>query len=96
MRNKIYVICGNNHEFLDFARRKVSEGWPTDTSLSLSDFVYVNGEDRLRGIRNPHGYFYGRWRERKDIQLILRTLSVAYTTEPPSDNLLKIFQGELK
>lgn len=87
---KWFVIAGNHYQYLDFVRNKVSEGWPTDTSLSMSNFHYVDHPDKLRGFANPRGYFVGTWKERKDILDILKVLSYSYTTEPMHNNLIEI------
>lgn len=44
------------------------------TTLSLSEYVYVDDAIRIRGIRDPHGVFVGRWRERLDIADIVENL----------------------
>lgn len=81
MNGKWFVICGNNVQYLQFVKEKITEGWPGNTSLSMSNFIYVDHPDKLRGWTNPHGWFYGTWRNRKDIRDILINLSVAYRDE---------------
>ena len=90
MRKKYFVIAGNHHQYLEFAKQKVTEGWPGDTTLSLSDFVYVSHSNTLRGYSKPHGFFVGTWRERKDIREILSLLAIAYANEETPKNLLNI------
>lgn len=87
MTSKWFVISGNHYQYLDFIREKIAEGWPNNTSLSMSNFVYVDSVDKLRGIANPRGYFIGTWREREDIDDIVKVLWYSYTTEKMHDNL---------
>ena len=90
MRKKYFVIAGNHHQYLEFAKEKVTKGWPGDTSMYLSDFVYVDHPQTLRGYINPRGFFIGSWRDRKDIRDILITLSVAYHDQIMHKNLIDI------
>ena len=87
---KWFVISGDHYQYIDFVKQKVSEGWPNDTSLSMSNFRYVDHPDKLRGFANPRGYFVGTWKERKDIKDIVSVLAYSYTTEKMHDNLTKI------
>lgn len=78
MQGKYYVIAGNAIQGRDFTRRKALEMWNSGlTSISLSNFVYVFDVTVLRGVSDPHGFFIGTWRERKDIKEILYLLKVA-------------------
>jgi hypothetical protein len=75
MQSKYFIIAGKKIEFDLFIRKKLSELYEAgNTSLTLSDFVYVSSRDTLRGHRNPHGYFIGAWRERSDIVEIFEQL----------------------
>lgn len=77
MNEKIYVIAGNHQEYENFSRRKVFELYNKgDTSISLSNFVYVSGPTKLRGLRNIHGYFIGTFTQRSDIEELKRYLCV--------------------
>ena len=75
MNTKYYVIAGNHQQGTQFIKNKcgtmVRSGW---TSMSLSNFVYVASPEILRGQDNPTGWFYGSWRERDDIGMILMML----------------------
>lgn len=94
--DKWFVIAGNNNQYLNFVKEKVTAGWPIDTSLSMSNFHYVDHPDKLRGFANPRGYFVGTWRERKDIKDIVSILAYSYTTEKMHDNLAKIIYEVLQ
>jgi hypothetical protein len=75
MTNKYYVIAGSHEEYKAFILRKAMEMTiDGNTSISLSDFVYVRGPETLRGLRNPHGFFVGTWQKKSDIKDILITL----------------------
>jgi hypothetical protein len=73
MNKKYFVICGNRAEYMDFCTKKVNSGKHED----FLDFIYVNEPKMLRGHRNPQGYFYGSWRERKDILEIIEIILVS-------------------
>lgn len=45
-----------------------------DTSVSLSDYVYVSDEDKLRGMQEVHGYFIGTYRQRPDLRIIVQRI----------------------
>jgi hypothetical protein len=75
MNDKYYVIAGSHEEYKAFILRKAMEMTiDGNTSISLSDFVYVSGPETLRGLRNPRGFFVGTWQKKSDIKDILLTL----------------------
>jgi hypothetical protein len=75
MNDKYYVIAGSHEEYKTFILRKAMEMTiDGNTSISLSDFVYVSEPETLRGLRNPHGFFVGTWQKKSDIKDILLTL----------------------
>lgn len=76
MSNKYFVIAGNRSEYMDFVHKKVNE-LLLSTTVSFSDFVYVDSADNLRGYSNPKGWFVGSWREKKGINEIMVQLSLA-------------------
>lgn len=71
---KYYVVAGNRNEFQEFIHRKSGELWQAGKDVSFSHFVYVDSEEKLAGVQNPHGWFYGTWRQRKDIRILLEVL----------------------
>jgi hypothetical protein len=72
---KIYVIAGNYMEFRDFVEKNIQEELQRgNRSITLSHYIFVTDIAQLRGLRNPHGYFYGTWRERLNIIEILMNL----------------------
>lgn len=78
MNDRFFVVCYNKEEFNFFVKRKIEECWKSgQTSVSMSNFVYADSVDKLRGHRNPRGWFYGRWMDRSDIEHIIMTLMVA-------------------
>ena len=75
MNDKYYVIAGDYNQFRTFILRKATEMAVNGHSfITLSHFVYVSGPESLRGVRNPHGFFFGTWRNNSDIKDILLTL----------------------
>lgn len=79
---KYFVICGNQQQYSDFIKRKAIELFNQgDTNISLSDFVYVSGPEKLKGYSDPHGWLIGTWRELPDIKIILSVLVSQYRNE---------------
>lgn len=74
--NNIYIIAGTYEQFKMFisqlAEAMIAEG----LTVRRSDFIYVDGPDRLRGIISPWGYKVGNWYNRKDLDCIERTIKV--------------------
>ena len=86
--SKYYVICGTRQEYNEFIQRKALELFNQgDTSVSLSQFVYVNSSDQLRGLVDPHGWFVGTWRDRSNIHEILDVLRTRYLRETIPDSV---------
>jgi hypothetical protein len=80
--SKYYVICGTRQEYNEFIQKKALELFGQgDTSVSLSQFVYVNSSDQLIGRVDPHGWFIGTWRDRSNIHEILHVLRTRYLKE---------------
>jgi|688.fasta_scaffold2369556_1 hypothetical protein len=72
MNDRIFVVAGTRVQYDIFIRKKCEELYrANNTSISLSNFIYVDSIDKLRGYSGPHGYFIGTWCERKDIEEIL-------------------------
>ena len=83
MTNKYYVIAGSHEEYKAFILRKAMEMTiDGNTSISLSDFVYVSRPETIRGLRNARGFFFGTWRKRTDSKDIL--LQLIYQTDEGS------------
>lgn len=95
MNDKYFVICYNYEEFKNYTHKKLSD--PINSSLSLSNFIYVTGPQYIRGITDIKGYFYGRWREREDIIPIIETMITSKRFNSTSDsegvkNLVKLLE----
>ena len=80
MNGKYFVVCGNVNEFNQFIRDKslelLGQG---DTSISLSHFVYLDSAEKLRGVSNPTGWFYGTWKNNPNIEDIMIALASSLT-----------------
>lgn len=72
---RIFVIAYSKAEADHWIKsnidKRIKQG---TTTISLSEYVYVDDAIRIRGIRDPHGVFVGRWRERLDIVDIVENL----------------------
>ena len=89
MSDKFFVVCGTRQEFQDFIIRKSAELWTEgNTSISMSNFVWVSSRKQLMGIRNPHGCFYGTWYNLEDLQDIMTQLIVS--TDGNAGHFVKI------
>jgi hypothetical protein len=70
---KQFVITGTHSEFEFFVKSKL-KAFPE--LYERKDFFYVSGPDTFFGHEEVTGWFYGFWRERKDILQILDILSI--------------------
>ena len=77
--SKVLVIAGNANEAKYWVINDLGKKYPTNTSLSMSDYIIVTNPDQLRGMRDPTGIFVGTWRERADIFELLNMLLVQMT-----------------
>ena len=78
MNEKYYVVCGNYNEFSDFIHKKSIELYNQgQTSISLSHFVHVDRADKLMGVFDPIGWFYGTWKNNPNIEEIMISLAGA-------------------
>lgn len=78
--SRSWVICGSYSEYHTFLAKL-----PMSMVNSGERYEYVSHADDLRGVQNPHGYFYGTWRDRSDIVDIMVMLKVA--TKQPNPQL---------
>lgn len=77
---KIFVIAGNNAEAEYWIKRDLEKRALSGvTTLSRSEYVTLSNVVQLKGVSNPHGVFYGTWRNRRDIQEIVQSLMMQST-----------------
>lgn len=95
MNGKYFVVAGNYQQYKDFTKKKCDELWSQGLEVSYSNFVYAT-VDSLKGYSNPHGWFYGTWKERADINLILLHLMVATKSDSDSMTTFQKLIGELR
>lgn len=89
MNDRFFVVCGTRQEFQDFIIRKAAELWTEgNTSVGMSNFVWVNDVTKLLGHRNAHGWFYGTWYNLPDLQDILTNLTIY--TDGSTSHFVKI------
>jgi hypothetical protein len=74
---KTFVVAGTYHEANYWIINDLGKKYPTNTSLTMSHYVYVSKADDLRGVRDPHGVFVGNWLGRPDILEIVEALMMA-------------------
>ncbi len=75
--SKIFVVAGTSHEAHYWIINHLGKRYQSDTSATMSDYVYVSSPDTLRGIQDPHGVFVGNWLGRPDIFEIVQALMLA-------------------
>lgn len=96
MNSNYYVIAGNRAQFDNFIRRKADELWRAgNKSISLSDFVYVSDESKVRGLSNPKGFFIGTWKLRPDIKEIMINLAGSVSNDINKSTIIKDLWKEL-
>jgi hypothetical protein len=78
--SKYFVVSGTYDQFRDFKIKKMAELWNSGTVVEHTDFIYATPES-IRGHRNPKGWFYGTWRDRKDIYEIIMVLRIAHDNQ---------------
>ena len=97
MTEKYFVICGNRQEFQDFIVKKSADLWLLGhTSISMSNFVYVDDVMKLKGIQNPHGWFYGTWCDHTNLGEIIQQLCISSTTYNDSLRNIKLQAEEYR
>jgi len=67
---KIFIIAGNYNEYKDWVQKNMARLYSENNSISLSNFVYVDSIDRLRGRKEVHGFFVGSYANRTDFEKI--------------------------
>jgi hypothetical protein len=70
MNEKIFIIAGNYNEYKDWVQKNMARLYSENNSISLSNFVYVDSIDRLRGRKEVHGFFIGSYENRADYRKI--------------------------
>ena len=74
MNEKTFVISGTFMEAKEWIMQDIEKKYPSNPSLTISHYVYVDSTSKLRGCNNPHGVFVGSWRIRHDIKEVVETL----------------------
>jgi hypothetical protein len=80
MNQKYFIVTGNYDQFRIFSEKKRRELWNSGTVVEQTDFIYANTES-IRGYRNPRGWFWGTWRDRKDIDEIITHLRIYHSNQ---------------
>jgi hypothetical protein len=75
---KIYVIAGNKEQANSWIKSNLDKRMKSgETTLSWSDYVYLDSPLKLRGVQDPRGVFIGTWRDRPDIEELVDALFIA-------------------
>jgi hypothetical protein len=62
---KQYVVCGDSRQYFDYLRRN---------NKDPRTHVYLHDAQQLLGLSEVHGVFVGSYRERPDIEEIIRAI----------------------
>jgi hypothetical protein len=80
MNQKYFIVTGNYDQFRAFTNKKHRELWDSGIVVEYTDFIYATPES-IRGHRNPRGWFWGTWRDRKDIDEIITHLRIYHSNQ---------------
>ena len=89
MNEKIYVVAGTRWEANEWIMQDIEKKYPNDPSVTISNYVYVDSPNKLRGLNDPHGVFIGTWRSRNDIKEIVETLLQCCYRNPALEKIKK-------
>lgn len=78
MSEKFFIISGTGYEYRTWVENN-SHKYP---NKQHQDFVYVSGVEVLRGVSNPCGIFTGSFRQRQDIEEIIKHIYIAKDSVP--------------
>jgi hypothetical protein len=78
MSEKFFIISGTGYE----ARIWVENNSHKYPDMQHQDFVFVSGVDTLRGVSNPSGIFTGSFRQRQDIEEIIKHIYISKDSVP--------------
>lgn len=85
---KTLVIAGNSIEAQHWIITDLEQRYPSNTSLSMSDYIIVHSPDVLRGMRDPIGRFIGTWQARTDLFELLNALLVIMSPENTAHKII--------
>lgn len=73
---KIYVLAGNFEQFKYFRSQLLEAMAQNSLEFNVNDLIYISDRNKIRGVRNPFGYFVGTFQERFDYQDIINELMI--------------------
>lgn len=76
MNDKIYIVAGHVSEYTYWVKKNIVRYYIKNTSMSLSNFVYVSGPEVFRGLSEVHGYFVGSYKNRGDLGKIKSMIEI--------------------
>jgi hypothetical protein len=74
MNEKIFIVAGNYEQYKQWVKNNIDRYYSNNTSISLSNFVYVSGPEIFRGYNEVHGVFTGTYSNRPDINEIVQMI----------------------
>lgn len=91
--NKTFVIAGDSTQARFWISLDCQKRSAAGETISLSDYITVSDQNKLRGIRNPHGVFIGTWYKRSDITDILNMLRVTTGKNSGIKKAIEVYRG---
>jgi len=76
MNEKIFIVAGNYEQYKQWVKNNIDRYYAKNTSISLSNFVFVSGPEIFRGYNEVHGYYVGSYEKRKDIEQIREMIRI--------------------
>ena len=76
MNDRIFIVAGNHQQYKEWVRKNIDRFYANNTSISLSNFVYVSGPEIFRGYNEVHGYYIGSYKNRPDIEQIRESIHI--------------------
>ena len=76
MNDRIFIVAGNHQQYKEWVRKNIDRFYAINTSISLSNFVYVSGPEIFRGYNEVHGYYIGSYKDREDIEQIQQMIRI--------------------
>ena len=76
MNEKIFIVAGNYEQYKQWVKNNIDRYYSNNTSISLSNFVFVSGPEIFRGYNEVHGVYTGSYKNRPDINEIVQMIGM--------------------
>jgi hypothetical protein len=76
MNDLIFIVSGTYEQYKQWVKNNIDRYYSKNTSITLSNFVYVSGPEIFRGHSKVHGVFTGTYLNRPDINEIVQMITM--------------------